>query len=96
MAGGACRSKIVAGGWSFRLVLSTQLLLVVPGFLTEAPTLPHLMSQPEKLRLSEKLSYSFGDLASCLFWQTFMLYLTYYYTDVFGISALATAARCWD
>lgn len=46
----------------------------------------------EKLSVREKFSYSFGDLASCLFWQTFMLYLTFYYTDVFGISALAAGA----
>lgn len=50
------------------------------------------MSEQPHLRPIEKISYSFGDLASCLFWQTFMLYLTYYYTDVFGISALAAAA----
>jgi len=42
-----------------------------------------------KLRLREKLSYGFGDLASVLYWQTFMVYLTYFYTDVFGIAALA-------
>lgn len=44
------------------------------------------------LSYREKFSYGFGDLASCLYWQTFMLYLTYFYTDVFGISALAAAA----
>ena len=37
--------------------------------------------------LTEKVCYGFGDLASVLYWQTFMLYLTYFYTDVFGISA---------
>jgi GPH family glycoside/pentoside/hexuronide:cation symporter len=46
----------------------------------------------DNLSVREKFSYSFGDLASCLFWQTFMLYLTFYYTDVFGISALAAGA----
>jgi GPH family glycoside/pentoside/hexuronide:cation symporter len=50
------------------------------------------MTEQKHLRLPEKLSYGCGDLASCLYWQTFMLYLTYYYTDVFGISALAAAA----
>ena len=44
-----------------------------------------------KVRLSEKLSYGFGDFASCLYWQTFMAYLTIFYTDVFGLSALAAA-----
>ena len=50
------------------------------------------MSEQNSLKPLEKYSYSLGDLASCLFWQTFMLYLTYYYTDVFGISALAAGA----
>jgi len=46
----------------------------------------------DKLTYREKISYGFGDFASCLYWQTFMLYLTFFYTDVFGISALAAAA----
>ena len=46
----------------------------------------------DKLSYREKISYGFGDFASCLYWQTFMLYLTFFYTDVFGISALAAAA----
>jgi len=46
----------------------------------------------DKLSYREKVSYGFGDFASCLYWQTFMLYLTFFYTDVFGISALAAAA----
>ena len=43
----------------------------------------------EHLGLAEKLSYGLGDFASCLYWQTFMVYLTFFYTDIFGISALA-------
>lgn len=50
------------------------------------------MTEPNKLRLTEKLSYGFGDLASVLYWQTFMVYLTYFYTDVFGITAAAAGA----
>lgn len=50
------------------------------------------MTPQEKLPFREKIAYGFGDLASCLYWQTFMLYLTFYYTDVFGLSALAAAA----
>lgn len=54
-----------------------------------------------KLKLKEKLSYGFGDLASVLYWQTFMLYFTYFYTDVFIIPAAAAAtmfliSRMWD
>src|SRR3954463_9038948 len=47
------------------------------------------MSDQQKLRISEKISYGFGDLASCLYWQTISVYLAIFYTDVFGISALA-------
>ena len=43
----------------------------------------------ELLRFREKVSYGFGNLASCLYWQTFMVYLTIFYTDVFGIGAAA-------
>jgi len=54
-----------------------------------------------KLSLWEKVSYGFGDLASVLYWQTFMLYFTYFYTDVFLIPAASAAtmflvSRIWD
>lgn len=56
---------------------------------------------PGKLKLKEKLAYGFGDLASVLYWQTFMLYFTFFYTDVFLIPASAAAtmflvSRIWD
>lgn len=48
------------------------------------------MNTPQdKLPFREKIAYGFGDLASVLYWQTFMVYLTYFYTDVFGIAAAA-------
>ena len=55
----------------------------------------------QKLALKEKISYGFGDLASVLYWQTFMLYFTYFYTDVFLIPASVAAtmfllSRLWD
>jgi len=43
------------------------------------------------LSFREKVSYGFGDLASVLYWQTFMLYFTYFYTDVFLIPASVAA-----
>lgn len=49
------------------------------------------MNSSEKLSVREKFSYGFGDLASVLYWQTFMVYLTYFYTDVFGLAAAAAA-----
>lgn len=55
----------------------------------------------QKVPLKEKLAYGFGDLASVLYWQTFMLYFTYFYTDVFLILPGAAAtmfllSRIWD
>ncbi len=55
----------------------------------------------QKLSFREKISYGFGDLASVLYWQTFMLYFTYFYTDVFLIPASVAAtmflvSRIWD
>ncbi len=57
--------------------------------------------QTQKLSFKEKISYGFGDLASVLYWQTFMLYFTFFYTDVFLIPAGAAAtmfliSRIWD
>lgn len=43
------------------------------------------------LSFKEKVAYGFGDLASVLYWQTFMLYFTYFYTDVFIIPASVAA-----
>ncbi|MCQ2608217.1 MAG: MFS transporter [Bacteroidales bacterium] len=37
-------------------------------------------------KLGEKICYGFGDLGSCLFWQTITFYLSYFYTDVFGLA----------
>lgn len=57
--------------------------------------------QTQRLSFKEKISYGFGDLASVLYWQTFMLYFTYFYTDVFLIPTAAAAtmflvSRIWD
>jgi GPH family glycoside/pentoside/hexuronide:cation symporter len=43
----------------------------------------------QKLSFREKLGYGCGDLASVLFWQTIMVYLLFFYTDVFGLTAAA-------
>ena len=42
-----------------------------------------------KIGLGEKIGYGFGDFASVLFWQNITLNLMFFYTDVFGISAVA-------
>jgi GPH family glycoside/pentoside/hexuronide:cation symporter len=54
-----------------------------------------------KLSFGEKIGYSLGDTASNLFWQTFSMFLLYFYTDIFGISAAAAGTmflvtRIWD
>ncbi|MDI1247469.1 MAG: MFS transporter [Lacunisphaera sp.] len=59
---------------------------------------PH---QANKLPFREMLAFGCGDFASVLYWQTFMRYLPYYYTEVFGITAGALAtmlliSRIWD
>ena len=45
----------------------------------------------EGLRLREYVGYAFGDTASNLFFQTFNIFLTYYYLDVWGLAAGAVA-----
>ncbi len=42
-----------------------------------------------KLGLGEKLGYGFGDFGFNLYWTTFASFLAAFYTDVFGISAVA-------
>jgi glycoside/pentoside/hexuronide:cation symporter, GPH family len=59
------------------------------------------MANPDQLKFREKFCYGFGDLASVLYWQTFSVYLLYFYTDVFRISAVAAGtmfliSRIWD
>ena len=51
--------------------------------------------------LKEKLGYAAGDTASCIFYVTFSMFLNYFYTDVFGITAAALGTmllvtRTWD
>ena len=55
----------------------------------------------QRLKFSERLGYGLGDTASNFFFQTFNIFLLYYYTDVFGISAAAVGtmffvSRLWD
>lgn len=55
----------------------------------------------QRLSFREKFSYGLGDTASNFFFQTFNIFLLYYYTDVFGISAatagtLFLVTRLWD
>ena len=58
-------------------------------------------SEQQKISLTEKIGYSIGDTASNLFFQTFIYYMLFYYTDVFGITAKAAGTmfivtKIWD
>lgn len=55
----------------------------------------------DKLRLREKIGYGFGDMASSMFWKIFGMYLLFFYTDIFGLPAVAVGTmflitRIWD
>lgn len=39
----------------------------------------------EKLGLREKIGYGMGDAGSCMIWSVLALYLTWFYTDVYGL-----------
>jgi len=43
--------------------------------------------QTEYTRLPERIAYGAGDLASCLYYNTFVLFLMFFYTDTFRIGA---------
>ena len=53
------------------------------------------------IKLTEKIGYGFGDMASSLFWKLFGAYLMIFYTDVFGLPAAVVGTmflitRIWD
>lgn len=59
------------------------------------------MMNTTKLSTKEKIGYGLGDTASNFFFQTFNIFLLYYYTDVFGLAPAAVGtmfllARFWD
>ncbi len=54
-----------------------------------------------KLSIKEKVGYGFGDAAASMFWKLFSMYLMFFYTDIFGISAAVVGTmflvtRIWD
>lgn len=60
------------------------------------------MTTPQTpLSLKEKAGYGLGDFAANIVFQTVMIFLMYYYTDIFGIPAAAVGtlfliSRIWD
>jgi GPH family glycoside/pentoside/hexuronide:cation symporter len=60
-----------------------------------------MINKEEKIPFFEKFSYGLGDTASNLFWMNFVYFLSYFYTDVFGIGAavagtMFAVTRVWD
>ncbi len=54
-----------------------------------------------KISFREKVGYGLGDTASNFYWQMFLNFLLFFYTDVFGITAAAAGTmflvvRTWD
>ena len=59
------------------------------------------MNVEDRLSVKEKIGYGFGDTASNLYFQMFISFLLFFYTDVFGIPAavagfLFMVTRFWD
>ena len=50
-------------------------------------------TSPDGLKTSEYIGYALGDTASGFFFQTFNIFLTYYYVDVWGIPATALLVK---
>ena len=60
-----------------------------------------MKSTNDRVGFIEKVGYGLGDTASNFYFQMFMIYLTFYYTDIFGISPAAVGTmllvtRIWD
>ena len=58
-------------------------------------------NESNKLSVREKISYGLGDTASNFYWQMFMSFILFFYTDVFGIPAVVAGTmllitRIWD
>jgi glycoside/pentoside/hexuronide:cation symporter, GPH family len=48
-----------------------------------------MTEQPHTLSVLEKVGYGLGDTASNFFWQTFALFIMFFYTNAFGIAPAA-------
>jgi glycoside/pentoside/hexuronide:cation symporter, GPH family len=71
---------------------------VAPAMTTPESAAPEAA---HRLRLSEYVGYALGDTASNLFFQTFNIFLTYYYVDVWALAASSVSwmmltVRFWD
>ncbi len=53
------------------------------------------------VKFSEKVGYGFGDFASSMFWKIFIVYLPFFYSNVFGLkltdaALLVLITKLWD
>lgn len=60
-----------------------------------------MKSTSDDVRFIEKVGYGLGDTASNLYWQMFVNFLMFFYTDIFGIAPAAVGtmlmvSRFWD
>lgn len=60
-----------------------------------------MQNESQKLSIKEKVGYSLGDAAANFIFQTVIMFLMFFYTDVFGISAKVAGtmfllSRIWD
>ncbi|MBN1765310.1 MAG: MFS transporter [Sedimentisphaerales bacterium] len=60
-----------------------------------------MQNESQKLSIREKIGYSLGDAAANFIFQTVIMFLMFFYTDVFGISAAIVGtfflfSRIWD
>ncbi|MBN1392261.1 MAG: MFS transporter [Sedimentisphaerales bacterium] len=60
-----------------------------------------MQDQSQKLSIIEKIGYSLGDSAANFIFQTVLMFLTFFYTDVLGIApatvgVIMLATRLWD
>ena len=56
-----------------------------------AGTATGMATDNSKLSFGEKVGYGLGDTASNFYWQMFLNFLAFFYTDIFGITAAAAA-----
>jgi len=60
-----------------------------------------MISETQKISIKEKIGFSLGDAAANFYFQIYIVFLMYFYTDVFGISAsivgtMFLVSRIWD
>jgi GPH family glycoside/pentoside/hexuronide:cation symporter len=60
-----------------------------------------MKTESQKISIKEKVGYSLGDCAANFYFQMYIVFMMYFYTDVFGLSAAVVGtmflvSRMWD